>query len=201
MNLIWSPVFIFLAFAAYGALHSLLASLRAKEWARRTFGEALMERYYRLAFNVIGTLTFLPVLWLAAWLPDRHVYTVQFPWVLLTTAGQLYGVWILLSSVRLTGVGDFLGLKQAVEGPETEAPVLKTGGFYARMRHPLYTGSMLVLWLLPAMRLNTLALVVSASLYFWVGAIFEERKLERYFGATYTAYKARTPMFLLKLKG
>jgi protein-S-isoprenylcysteine O-methyltransferase Ste14 len=46
------------------------------------------------------------------------------------------------------------------------------------------------------MSTNTLALVISFSLYFWVGAIFEERKLERYFGDDYKNYKARTPMFV-----
>jgi protein-S-isoprenylcysteine O-methyltransferase Ste14 len=59
---------------------------------------------------------------------------------------------------------------------------------------------MLMLWLLPVMSVNTLALVISFSLYFWAGAILEERKLERYFGDDYKNYKARTPMFVPLLK-
>ena len=200
MNYFLPPLFILLAFTAYSVLHSILASLRVKAWARRTFGEGAVARYYRLFFNLVGVLTLLPVLWLAGALPDRQLYAIPFPWVLLTAAGQLYGAWILLSSVMHTGTADFLGLQQALARPDSEPSKLKTDGFYARMRHPLYTGSMLVLWLLPVLSANALALVISFSLYFWVGAIFEERKLERYFGNDYKNYKARTLMFVPLLK-
>ncbi|MEX2143655.1 MAG: isoprenylcysteine carboxylmethyltransferase family protein, partial [Anaerolineales bacterium] len=73
---------------------------------------------------------------------------------------------------------------------------LVTSGAYHWIRHPLYTGSMMVLWLLPGFSVNGFAFVVGISLYFIVGALFEERKLEGFFGKAYRNYKERTPMFI-----
>lgn len=196
MKELWSAVIILGGFAAYSLLHSWLAGLRVKAWVERRLGAGWVRRYYRLAFNVVGVLSLLPILWLAAWLPDRGLYTIPYPWRWLSYAGQALGLWILWASLRQTGALDFLGLRQLTEEGEQDAPALTTSGLYAWMRHPLYTGSMLVLWLLPQMSTNTLALNTGISLYFWLGAYFEERKLERYFGQAYAEYKARTPMFV-----
>lgn len=198
MNAYLSPLIILLAFAFYSALHSWLASLRVKSWAERAMGSDWVARYYRAAFNAVGVLTLLPILWLAAVLPNRELYAVPYPWRWLSYAGQALGLWILWASLRLTGAADFLGLRQLMGGID-EAPGLTTSGVYARMRHPLYTGAMLVLWLMPDMSLNLAALILAFSLYFWIGAIFEERKLVRYFGREYEEYRARTPMFLPRL--
>jgi protein-S-isoprenylcysteine O-methyltransferase Ste14 len=186
---------ILLAFALYGLVHSWLASMRFKQWLRGKLGEPWVQRYYRLVFNILGTVTLLPILWLAAVLPDRLVYVIPYPWRWLSYAGQVLGIWILWASLRQTGTMDFLGLRQIVQ-PEAKAPALTVGGMYARMRHPLYTGSMLALWLLPQITSNLLALNLGISLYFWIGAIFEERKLARQFGQAYKDYQARTPMFV-----
>jgi len=190
-----SPLTILASFVAYSVLHSVLAGHRFKAWAQARMGTTAYERYYRLLFNLIGVLTLLPILWLVVALPDWPLYSIPNPWRWLSYLGQLAGLVLLAASLRVTGALDFLGLQQlADEGGA--APELHIRGPYAWMRHPLYTGSMLVLWLFPVMTLNRLALVVSISLYFWLGAYYEERKLEAWFGATYAAYKARTPMFI-----
>jgi protein-S-isoprenylcysteine O-methyltransferase Ste14 len=195
MNAWQSPLIILASFAVYSVLHSVLAGHRFKAWAQARMGAAAYERYYRLLFNAVGVLTLLPILWLAVAPPDRPLYSTPYPWRWLSFAGQVAGLWLLAASLRVTGALDFLGLRQlAVEGGA--APELHIRGPYAWMRHPLYTGSMLVLWLFPEMTLNRLALIAAISLYFWLGAYYEERKLEAWFGATYTAYKARTPMFI-----
>lgn len=192
-----SALLIFLAFVAYGVLHSFLASRRVKEWARKATGEAAFQRYYRLAFNLVGGITLLPILWLVAALPDRALYIIPFPWRWLSYAGQLLGAYVLWASLQQTQASDFLGLRQALaaEGEAQDVDMV-TSGPYAWVRHPLYSGSMLVLWLLPMMTLNLLTLIASISLYFWIGAYFEERKLARYFGPSYKEYQQRTPMFI-----
>lgn len=194
-----SPFIIFLSFVAYSLLHSWLASLRVKGWVERAFGVDRVARNYRLAFNIVGVLSLLPILWLAAALPNQRLYTIPYPWRWLSYAGQALGLWTLWASLRGTGALDFLGLRQLF-GPQGEAPALNTSGVYSRMRHPLYTGSMLFLWLVPEMSANLLALNISISLYFWIGATFEERKLARHFGRAYEDYRARTPMFIPALR-
>ena len=67
------PVLTFIAVVAYGALHSLLASNSVKQLFRRAFGQT-SDRFYRLFFNIVGGLTFLPVLAVAALDPGQMLY-------------------------------------------------------------------------------------------------------------------------------
>ncbi len=64
-----SAGWILLAFGLYAVLHSWLAATRVKDWAAQRFGAAAVQRYYRLFFNLVGVVSLLPVLALAAWLP------------------------------------------------------------------------------------------------------------------------------------
>ncbi|MCS7248695.1 MAG: hypothetical protein NZ840_10695, partial [Anaerolineales bacterium] len=68
-----SFLIVLIACALYGFLHSLLASLWVKERLHRRFGEDCF-RWYRLIYNLIVSLTFVPVLGLLALLPDRTLY-------------------------------------------------------------------------------------------------------------------------------
>ena len=43
---------------------------------------------------------------------------------------------------------------------------------------------------------NLLAFNLGATLYFITGAVFEERKLLKAFGRTYSNYRKRTPMLV-----
>jgi protein-S-isoprenylcysteine O-methyltransferase Ste14 len=67
---------------------------------------------------------------------------------------------------------------------------------YRLVRHPLYTFSLLVLWLNPVVSQNSLAFYLGATLYIVIGAYFEERKLLREFGEAYADYMRRTPMLI-----
>ena len=73
---------------------------------------------------------------------------------------------------------------------------LNTKGLYRYMRHPLYTFTITFLWLTPVMTQNIAALYSAITLYAFIGAIFEERKLERIFGSAYQNYRRHTPMFI-----
>jgi protein-S-isoprenylcysteine O-methyltransferase Ste14 len=175
-------------------LHSFLASKTAKDWAKKRFGVERFERTYRLFFNFVGVVTLIPVLLLVAILPDQPFYSVSMPWRLFFLAGQVVAVFILAAALQKTDALDFAGVRQVVEKPT--APPLVTTGMYRWMRHPLYTGSILFLWLMPEVSQNFFALNVAFTLYFVIGAMFEERKLERFFGKAYADYKKRTPMFI-----
>ncbi len=188
------PLIVVIAFGLYGLLHSVLAGPRVKGWARRTFGEDAFRRSYRLFFNIAGGVTLLPVLFLVWWLPDQPLYRVPGWLEPLFLLVQAAGVLLLLAALQSTDGLDFLGFRQLAD-PSRE-PKLVTGGVYAWMRHPLYTGSLLVLWPIPAMSVNQFAFLTAVSAYFVVGALYEERKLERYFGKAYASYKQRTPMFV-----
>lgn len=191
-----SALIIFIAFGLYSVVHSMLASMTFKEWARKLLG-AQVDRYYRLFFNFVGGVTLLPFLALPVWLADQPMWSIPLPWVILTGAIQIGAALALLASVLQGGTLAFIGFSQAFgSGDPQQSEILNTGGLYQFMRHPLYTFSMLFLWLTPIMTLNLLALTSAISLYFVVGAMFEERKLERQFGDAYRDYKKRVKMFI-----
>ena len=185
---------ILAAIAAYGGLHSWLASLQAKTLARRGLGSAA-DRLYRLAYNFVALISLLPVLVLPAILADQTIYTIPLPWSLLTLLVQGLAVLALLVGVLQTGLWSFIGLEQLLEVPERQTPELVVGGLYQWVRHPLYTAGLIFIWLTPVMTWNVLALNIGLSLYLYVGALFEERKLLREFGQAYQNYQQRTPMF------
>jgi protein-S-isoprenylcysteine O-methyltransferase Ste14 len=187
---------VFAAMAVYSVVHSLLASLGAKAAARRQLGP-IAQRGYRLAYNVFSVLSFLPVLALTAALPDWTLYIIPYPWVLLTLGVQGLAGLALLAGVLQTGLWSFLGVAQLFSIAEQEPEKLVVHGLYRWVRHPLYTAGFVILWLFPYMTANLLALVIASSLYLWIGALFEERKLLKEFGDAYRQYKDVTPMFFL----
>ncbi|MCL5429513.1 MAG: isoprenylcysteine carboxylmethyltransferase family protein [Chloroflexi bacterium] len=194
MNDLSSPLVLFISLALYGVLHSFLASRTAKDWARKQFGESLFNKTYRLFFNLVGIITLLPLLLLVLWLPDWLLYSVPAAWRPFMLAGQGLALVVLAAALSRTDALDFAGLRQLSSRADTRP--LVTDGLYRWMRHPLYTGSMLFLWLLPEVSANFFALNLAITFYFVIGAVFEERKLEKVFGEAYRDYKSRTPMFL-----
>jgi len=161
---------------------------------RRVLGENLM-RFYRFGYNIFSVVSFLPVLWLMAVLPDRVLYQIPMPWMYLSLAGQLAAVVLLVVGVLQTDTLSFVGLRQLFEGKES-SPRLVISGLYHWVRHPLYAAGLLFIWLTPVVSQNSLVVFIAVTVYILVGAFFEERKLEREFGAAYREYKAATPMLI-----
>lgn len=195
MNDWQAAALILLALAIWGAVHSWLASLTVKTLARQTLGQPWM-RAYRLAYNIVALLTLLPVLAVPAVLPDQTLYTIPFPWVLLTLAVQAAAGLILLIGLLQTGLWSFLGLQQLL-APEGEVPArLVVSGLYRWVRHPLYTAGLVIIWLTPVMTRNALILIIGMTVYLIIGAWFEERKLLHEFGSAYQEYRRQTPFLL-----
>ena len=194
-----APLLVFSAVLLYGLVHSILASHAAKGLARRWFGSAA-DRWYRLAYNLFGAVSLLPVLGLPALLPDVTLYAIPAPWVYLTAGIQLLAILVLVVGLLQTGVWEFLGLRQLAGIEEAEDRQLVVQGLYHWVRHPLYTAGMVFIWLVPVMTRNLLALNLGLTLYLIVGALFEERKLAREYGEAYRQYTMRTPMFIPGLR-
>jgi protein-S-isoprenylcysteine O-methyltransferase Ste14 len=190
LNIFW----LVLAVLIWGVVHSYLASLGAKNWMRRVLGENVM-RFYRFSYNIFSAVSFLPILWLMVILPDRMLYQIPVPWMYLSLAGQLAAVMLLVLGVLQTDTLSFVGLRQLFEGTERSSRLV-TSGLYHWVRHPLYAAGLLFIWLTPVMSQNSLVVIIAATVYILMGAFFEERKLEREFGAAYREYKAVTPMLI-----
>ena len=179
--------------ALWGIIHSILASVGFKDFLRRMLGDGFMK-FYRLLYNVFAVVSLLPVLYLMISLPDKTLYQVPPPWSYLMIAGQAISALLLFIAVSQTDVLAFVGLRQLSEGQEKSS--LVTNGLYRIVRHPLYTFSLLILWLTPSVTVNTFVVYLALTIYLLIGALFEERKLLREFGQEYASYKSVTPMLI-----
>ena len=177
--------------ALWGILHSLLASLGFKNFIRRALGARFMK-LYRLLYNILAVVSAVPVLYLMVSLPDQMLYRIPAPWSYWMRAGQVLSLVFLFVAVLQTDLLSFAGWRQLVE--EEKPGSLITSGLYRSVRHPLYTFSLLILWLSPSMSINTFVIYAALTIYVLMGIIFEERKLVREFGKDYADYKSGTPM-------
>ncbi len=189
-----SAVIIITYAAAYAVIHSWLASQGVKDWTHRKCGRST-DRWYRLAYNAIACVMLLPFVLLFVWLPDRTLYSLPSPWrwfALLVqgtaAVGVIYGVWI-------TDGWHFLGLRQILSAdcPAPCRPPLAVYGLYLWVRHPIYSLGLIFMWASPHMTLNTAALFAAFSLYFYVGTLFEERRLIAEHGDAYRQYQSQVP--------
>jgi protein-S-isoprenylcysteine O-methyltransferase Ste14 len=182
-----SIMILLIALALWGVVHSILASNFAKDM----LGGA---SFYRLGYNIFAAISFVPILYLMATLPDKAIYQVPAPWSTLMRGGQLLAVLMLFIAFLQTDSLSFVGLRQLFE--TTGSSQLVTRGLYRVVRHPLYTFGLLFIWLSPTVSQNSLTVYIGATLYTLIGAYFEERKLLREFGDAYAEYKKKTPMLI-----
>jgi protein-S-isoprenylcysteine O-methyltransferase Ste14 len=150
--------------------------------------------FYRLAYNIFAGISFLPILYLMAVLPNQAVYQIPAPWNYIMFGGQIFAALMLFTAFLQTDSLSFIGLRQLLEKENSGA--LVTRGLYRVVRHPLYTFSLLFIWLSPSVSQNSLAVYIGATIYTLVGAYFEERKLLRDFGEAYAEYRRVTPMLI-----
>jgi len=191
---IMNTLILIVAFAAWGIVHSLLASFALKDFFRKTLGDDFL-RVYRLGYNLFSVLSLLPILWLMWILPNHTIYLIPAPWKYLMLAGQGVAAFLLLYGVLQTDTLSFVGLRQLVE-LDGKSGMLVTSGPYRFARHPLYSAGLLFLWLTTLMTVNQLVLYICATIYIFIGAYFEERKLLREYGSAYAEYKSITPMII-----
>lgn len=191
---------ILLAGAIFGPIHSLLATIEIKAKVESWLGEA-GKKYYRFFYVVVASITTLAYASLVVIFPDKLIYKIPFPYVILTSLleiGAIVGASrCVLDSRPMSFIGVDVLLNPKLSSPDEK---LVTSGFYRLMRHPIYTFSLVVLWLSPIMTWNLLALFLGITAYMLIGSWFEEQKLLRQFGEAYAEYQKKTPAFIPRLK-
>lgn len=207
---------VFWICALWAAVHSLLASKRAKDLVRRTAGPRYRNGLYRLAYNVQGVATLTLAARSFLRLPDRDLYRVAPSLSWLFRAGQVTSLGVLLSGVRVVGFLDFSGIARlrnllagVDSGPEPEAQgppigaegeIVKTGAFRFT-RHPGNLGALGFFLFLPRMTVNRAALTAMVALYVVLGSMHEEQRLRAAYGAAYERYRRSVPFMVPRPPG
>jgi methanethiol S-methyltransferase len=183
----------------FALTHSLLADSRAKQAAKRVFGPAV-DKWHRLVYTILALVSILPFFYMLAFMPDTTLYIVPAPWMWLELAGQAVAALAVLYALMQTGLLYFLGLSQLISNRTEEPGKLVTSGFYCHIRNPLFFFGAIFLWLFPIMTINLLAFNILSTLYFYLGALHEEKSLREEFGQEYEEYRRKVPMFFPRIR-
>jgi protein-S-isoprenylcysteine O-methyltransferase Ste14 len=181
--------------AVFGVSHSVLARPAAK----RVLSMVLPAAAERSTYVVIASASLALLVW--QWQAQP-----QIVWHLGTPAIR-YAVWalggacagLILWSTFLTDHLDLFGVRQvwlAFRGrPYTPVPFVERG-IYRWVRHPMMTGLLGWLWLVPDMTLGHAAFSAGMSAYIFIGVSYEERALAKSLGEPYADYCRRVGRFL-----
>jgi len=200
------------ATAAFGLVHSFLASRGAKRAAARAFGERNRNGLYRVFYLAQSAVTFAALAAYVRGLPGRELYRVRGPLAWLMRAGQAGALLLATAAARQVGVRRILGLESFLawlgDGPvppepEAQGPALDAEGLgrdagpFAWSRHPLNLAPLAVFWLRPRMTTTLLAFNAAATAYLVVGSLHEETRLREAYGESYAAYRRSGVPFYL----
>jgi protein-S-isoprenylcysteine O-methyltransferase Ste14 len=187
-----------LTLIAFYGFHSLLATSKAKTFFA---GLGVDSRYYRLFYNTFAGLSLLPVIWFFLQADSGLLFNrpLFLKWIGL--AIWIMGILLTLLAMRQYNLNEFAGI-EPLKGVVREREKLNTSGLNARVRHPLYFASIIIVWgwwlWEPSTRLTTIAGIT--TLYAWLGSIWEEKKLLKQYGEEYEEYQKDVPMLWPRIK-
>jgi len=196
---------IVLLFSLFAASHTFLASRKLKIGLAEKIGNKIA--FYRLFYN-ISSMIFFFVFYELSPKPDVTVYDLHYPLDIITFVLQVLSLAGLLWAVRPISLLEFAGVSQIkkyiqgnylVEDLDEKAE-LKIVGAFKLVRHPIYLFSILFLLFRPGMDLFYLVTLICIIIYFYVGSIYEERKLVEIFGERYLEYQKNIPRIIPWLK-
>jgi protein-S-isoprenylcysteine O-methyltransferase Ste14 len=177
----------------YLSLHSFFAADRVKLW----FEHALPRIYrrYRIIYSIFSVAGMVLFAGYMSIVPSHPVWTdlaiAKYGGMVLAA----WGVIIIKKSFKAYSLREFLGVKNE------QKPELVIDGLQSKVRHPLYSGTILVIMGLflfsPTYEILITMLVVFA--YLAVGIRLEEQKLLRIFGSAYADYCKEVPMLIPKI--
>jgi methanethiol S-methyltransferase len=185
-----------IVWVAWCALHSALISITVTESLRKRFPNGF--RFYRIFYNLFAGATLLPVFFYTICLRGVPIVAWEGLWRIVPFLLGIAALFFFVAGARRYDFLRFIGLRQIKDEKAcsvlTDDCFLDTGGVLSIVRHPWYSGGILIVWARPLDAAAILTNLVVGG-YFVVGAILEERKLKVQFGQQYADYQQRVSMF------
>jgi protein-S-isoprenylcysteine O-methyltransferase Ste14 len=179
-------------------LFAVQHTVMARPWFKRRWTRIVPEPAERTTFVLAASLVLALLFWL--WQPiGGTVWSLSGP-----AAGPLWAVYTAgwaaaVTSTFLVSHSDLFGLRQTwlhARRIRYSPPPFTERGMYGRIRHPLMTGFLVVLWSAPVMTAGHVLFAATATGYILAGIAFEEHDLIQSLGGTYAAYRARVPALI-----
>lgn len=186
--------FLGITWATYYSLHSLLAARRVKRLLHQNL---IPEKWYRLFFNFLSIVLTVPLA-IQFFVLEKEIL-FDFGWLKWVGVAFVFaGGWWLFRAMKSYDLNEFLGFSKMGGETKFDPNQLVVNGLNAKVRHPLYFGTLLVLvgvFLLYPTDASLVILCISV-LYLIIGSRLEERKLEQQFGEAYRSYQRNVPMLI-----
>ena len=196
MELTVKYLFVALLWALWCTLHSSLIAPTVMDYMERTLGERF--RFYRLSYNIVSFATLVPLMYYSISIPQGPVFRWEGHWVIVKYLLLLTSILLFVAGSRHYSMSHFLGLSQIRMGHDSHTlsghNTFHTSGILGVIRHPWYTGGIIIVWA-SDISLSTLLINMVIDAYFVIGTILEERKLLLEFGDTYREYQKKVSMF------
>jgi len=195
--LLYPHLLLAIVWIVFCVLHSLLAADSIKQKLTPRFKKA--SPLYRLLYILFATAGLTAILLYQASMHSIRLFRPNGLIIMTGIIAGLGGVTIMAICIaryfmQLSGLASLF--KKDTGG------VLLQNGLHGYVRHPLYMGTFIFIWslflLFPLLSLGISNIII--TVYTIIGARLEEKKLERAFGADYTRYKKRVPMFIPGLR-
>ena len=166
-------------FTVFALHHSVFAREGVKRWLASLVPDALLRSCY------VWLASALLITTCALWQPiGGELYHHTGVLALAHGAAQIAGVLIIFQSVRTIDPLELAGIRR-----HATAETLQIVGPYHWVRHPLYSGWVLLTFGAAHMTGDRLFFAGIALIYLLIAMPFEERSLRMSFGAAYDDYK------------
>ncbi len=184
------------------SLHSLLISRFFITKVKDMLG--IKFAYYRLAFNAFSLLTLIPVVIYQQLIYEEVIFSWPGLWNVLKFGMYLASFALFYGGYKVFDTHYVLGIKQVQEmreGRKIEAMDFYTTGILEYVRHPWYSGGILLVWAFGSISDVSLVSKIILTAYLIIGTFLEEKKLIHEIGEPYLAYRKRVPMLIPWKKG
>ena len=184
----------------FAAQHSVMARPAFKRWWTRF----VPQPYERATYVLFSSLALIVLFW--AWRPiGGFVWQLSDPVARTALVGLYFaGVGTVLYSTCLIDHFDLFGLRQVVlhfRGEPYSERAFQTPSLYRFIRHPLYVGWFLTVWMTPEMSFGHLLFAVGCTGYILAAIPLEERDLGEALGEPYAVWREQTPFFVPSFRG
>jgi len=167
-------------FSVFALHHSVFARESLKHRIAHVIDASLLRSVY------VWLASALLILTCAAWQPiGGEVYRHVGVLAVLHAVLQLAGLAFIVQSVRAIDALDLAGIREPTNVQES----LQTSGPYRWVRHPVYSGWLLMTFGAAHMTGDRLFFAGIAAAYLLIAMPFEERSLLKSFGKGYAEYR------------
>lgn len=183
-----------LLMSLFGLQHSIMARPGFKDRWAKIVPPPIERSTFVLATNIVLITMF------TQWQPiTTVVWSVDGVGATILTTGFWIGWIVVLTSTFIINHFDLFGLRQVYlefKGRDYTHLAFATRYFYRFVRHPLYLGFLIAMWMTPVMTVGHLIFAAGMTTYLLIAVRLEERDLVHFLGSDYEDYQGKVPMLI-----